>query len=222
MIAKVVVPGAELSHATSGSRVQRHHHLTPYIALVLRGRYLEAGDCGRIEVEAGDVLFHDAFDGHTDQFGIAGADILNLPLARSPAFPKGRVDDADAIVRLAQRDPTAAAAALDDQVEELPVAPLDWPDSLAAALRSESEFALDAWSDAHGLAPTSVSRGFRLAYGVSPKRYRLEQRTAAAARAIAYGSSLVDATYAYRFSDQPHLSRAIRAIYGLTPGRLRH
>lgn len=222
MIGPVVAPGAELERAQSRSRVQRHHHLTPYVAVVLRGGYLEAGDCRRIAVGPGDVLFHDAFDGHADHFGGSGADILNLPLARAPCFAKGRVHDVDAIVRLAQRDPIAAAVELDEQVEELAVQPLDWPDALAAALRSDGAFALAAWSDSQGLSPTSVSRGFKMAYGVSPKRYRLEQRAAEAARAISCGSTLADATYDCRFSDQPHMSRAIRAIYGRTPGKLRH
>ena len=82
-----------------------------------RGGYVEAGDRGRFRAEAGDVLFHDRFEAHQDQFHPGGADIFNLPMAAGPARAAGRLADPDLLVRIAERDPAAAAAMLLEWVE---------------------------------------------------------------------------------------------------------
>ncbi|KAI1692069.1 helix-turn-helix domain-containing protein [Ditylenchus destructor] len=63
--------------------------------------------------------------------------------------------------------------------------PGDWPDLLAATLARDPALSITAWADRAGLDPASVSRGFARAYGVSPKRFRLELRTRSAVRALA-------------------------------------
>ena len=219
-MARLVAPGAEIERAPAGAKIGRHHHLSSYAALVLRGGYVEAGDRGRIAARPGDVLFHHAFEGHADQFDRSGAEILNLPVPTAPPVERARVADPDSIVRFAERDGAAAAELLLEQAQPLTPTIGDWPDLLALALR-RAPVRLDSWAAAHGLTPSSVSRGFRLAYGTSPKRYRIEQCAAAAARAIAAGSRLVDACLAAGFADQPHMTRTLRLLYGVTPRRLR-
>ena len=54
---------------------------------------------------AGDVLLHDAFESHQDQFGSGGADILNLRLTGTAQRTPGAVADPDAIAMAAERDP---------------------------------------------------------------------------------------------------------------------
>lgn len=198
----------------------RHRHRHGYAAVVLSGGYVEAGDCGRFRAAPGDVLFHDAFDAHGDRFSAAGAEILNLPLPVAPPFALGHCPDPDAIVRVAEQDPATAAAMLLQNCAEREHSIGDWPDLLAGALRSR-HLRLAEWASIHGLAPSSVSRGFKLAFGVTPQRYRLELRAAAAARAIASGARIAEAGFAAGFADQPHLSRTLRALYGVTPGQLR-
>ena len=46
----------------------RHRHAEPYMAIVIEGGYLEAGDIGRIEARSGDVLLHGSFEAHQDKF----------------------------------------------------------------------------------------------------------------------------------------------------------
>lgn len=218
---RLIAPGAEIDRAPGGLRIERHHHENAYAALVLRGGYLEAGDRGRIRAEAGAVLIHRGFEGHFDTIGSRGADILNLGLRRMPDYPLGHCSDPDSVVRLAESDRLAAAQLLIASIQPAAVEPLDWPDLLAAALRDASFVGLGGWAHSHGLTPSRLSRGFSLAYGVTPKRYRLEYRAAAAARAIRSGAVLSEAAFASGFSDQPHMTRAVGSIFGRSPRQLR-
>jgi AraC-like DNA-binding protein len=221
-MAAIVPPGCEISREATARRVERHHHLSPYAALVLRGGYVEAGDRGRFLARAGDVLFHDSFDAHRDQFDAGGADILNLPIPEGAALAVGRATDPDRVVRESERDPTAAARLLLESVEPGSPAFSDWPDLLARDLRADRVVRLADWAEAAGLHPCSASRGFRLCYGVSPQRYRLEQRAARAARAARRArGSLASVAAEAGFADQAHMTRAIGRFFGRTPAALR-
>jgi AraC-like DNA-binding protein len=202
-------------------RLARHRHAEGYVALVLSGSYVEAGDGARIAAGPGDVILHSCYDAHQDDFGRAGATVLNLPLAA--AMPRyGRIADADAVVRLAKRDPAAAAGLIAGKVVAHRTQARDWPDLLAEALSGEDEVALRDWADRAGIAPQSLSRGFRQAYGVSPKRYRLEQRTRAALRRMdGWTGTLAALAAEAGFADQAHLTRAVSALTGAPPQRLK-
>lgn len=200
----------------------RHRHIEGYAALVLAGGYVEAGDGGRIRVQAGQVVIHGAYEAHQDHFASAGALVLNLPVAGGLDTITGIVKDADAIAREAERDIRAAAAMLKETVRPLNTQLTDWPDQLATALASPREFSIEDWADEMGLAPPSISRGFRQAYGVSPKRYRLEQRTLRALRKLqAWPGTLAGLAADVGFADQAHLTRAVLAMTGVAPHRLR-
>ncbi len=219
----VVRPGLEISREGPARHVERHRHIEPYAALVLRGGYVEAGDSGRFHASPGDVLLHDGFEAHQDRFGRSGAEILNLPLPASPPFPFGRIADPDAVVKLAEHDARAAADALLNQLEMRDAGRGDWPDLLAKDLRSGRVPSLAGWASGHGILATSLSRGFTLAYGISPQRYRAEQRGARAARALRSSrASLSEIAFASGFADQPHMTRMLRSLYGAPPGRLRY
>jgi AraC-like DNA-binding protein len=210
-----------ISTHRASDRMSRHRHLEGYAALVLSGGYLEAGDRGRIRVQAGQVLIHGAYEAHQDHFSRAGAVVLNIPLVDAlDAATTGAVDDPDAIVRLAERDMAGAAALLKDTFRPRDALLMDWPDRLAAALAREPGFAIADWADAMGLAPQSISRGFRLAYGISPKRYRIEQRTLRAIRNLRHWPGTVAALAAEMgFADQAHLTRSVVALTGCAPTR---
>ena len=51
----------------AGTVMQRHRHAIGYVAVVLAGGYLEAGDAGRRRVGPGDALVHRPFEGHLDR-----------------------------------------------------------------------------------------------------------------------------------------------------------
>jgi AraC-like DNA-binding protein len=211
-----------MTRHSASERMPRHRHIEGYAALVLAGGYVEAGDGGRIRVQAGQVVIHGAYEAHQDHFASAGALVLNLPVAGGLDTITGIVKDADAIAREAERDIRAAADLLKETVRPLNTQLTDWPDQLAAALASPREFSIEEWADEMGLAPPSISRGFRQAYGVSPKRYRLEQRTLRALRKLqAWPGTLAGLAADVGFADQAHLTRAVLAMTGVAPHRLR-
>jgi AraC-like DNA-binding protein len=173
-------------------------------------------------VESGQVVIHGAYEAHQDYFARAGALVLNLPLIGTLDGFTGVVTDADAIAREAERDILSAAALLKETICPMDALLTDWPDQLAIALASQRDFSIEDWADEMGLAPPSISRGFRQAYGVSPKRYRLEQRTLRALRKLqAWPGTLAGLAADVGFSDQAHLTRAVLAMTGVAPHRLR-
>ena len=206
----------------AGGRMERHRHAAAYAALVLSGGYVEAGDRGRFHARPGQVLIHGAWESHMDAFSGAGARVLNLPLAGPVGFAAGEVADPDAVARAAERNLAEAAALLRETIRPLDAALDDWPDLLAATLRRDPDAALEVWAEAAGLAPATVSRGFRQAFGTSPRRYRAEQRALKAAEALVIRADALAALAAdLGFVDQAHMTRAVSALTGLAPGRLR-
>ena len=206
----------------STTRLGRHRHAIPYMALVLQGGYLEAGEHGRICVGAGNVVYHQAHGAHLNDFGGRGAVVLNLPLDCQQARVTGVIDNPDAVVRAAERDVRDAAALLAEQFRATDLRLRDWPDQLAEALGTPTFIGLAEWARWANLAPQSVSRGFRRAYGVSPKRYRAESRALAAVAGLGeWCGPLAHLAADHGFADQAHMARAMRMVTGMTPSALR-
>jgi AraC-like DNA-binding protein len=206
-----------------GQRFLRHRHPCPYAAVVLAGAYREAGSGGRFRVSSGEVMFHDAFDAHLNCVEPTGAVILNIPL-QSYAVQRAHfgVANVDEIAALAERDPAAAELELHKSLIDLSAPAGDWPDLLAADLRLNAVVSLQLWSAHHGLAPHSLSRGFRNAFGVSPKRFGLESKAHVALRLIrsrATPLSIIAADAG--FSDQAHMTRTIAELTGNPPSHWR-
>jgi AraC-like DNA-binding protein len=206
----------------AGAPMPRHRHVEPYMAIVVQGGYLEAGDGGRVEACPGDVLLHGPFEAHRDAFRPQGATVLNLPLPSGAGSGFGRIADVDAIVRLAERDLRQASSLGQAKMTACSGSLNDWPDLLADALRDDPNLQITEWADRLGLAAASVSRGFARAYGISPKRFRLEARVRHAARRLQFWhGSLAALAVECGFADQAHMSRALSALTGFTPARLR-
>jgi AraC-like DNA-binding protein len=202
-----------------GHALPRHRHASAYVALVLAGRYLEAGDAGRRWVEPGAVALHGAFDAHADWVPSSGARVLNLPFVHEAATTGfGYVPDPDAIARLSETDPLAASEMVLRTVTMIDCQLLDWPDDLALHLRSHEDDSMRAWAHRRSLSPSTVSRGFQRAFGLSPQRYRLEARTQVAIRRLATTpDALATVATEVGFADQAHMTRSVRALTGLTP-----
>lgn len=216
-------PIGRLRHQANELR-DRHCHDDPFVAVVLRGGYQEAGDEGRWNVRAGDVLIHHAFESHLDRFDSRGADVLVLPVPAGLSQARtmrGRVADPDLLVRLAERDLHAAQAALAGQFTATTVPTLDWPDALAADLRAMRDIPLGQWAEQAGLRPETLSRGFRLAYGCTPKAYRASLRARAAVTALRGEMPLAGIAHQLGYADQAHMTRAVTALTGLPPGSWR-
>lgn len=214
------VPGREL--CDSGD-LPRHRHAAGYMTLILAGGYDEAGDVGRFRVRPGDLLVHRPFEAHRNAFGRRSAEVLNLPLVDLPHLGAlNRLPDPDLIARLAERDPAVAAraAAVCARPAE---GEWDWPDDLAAALRTRPDlFRIGQWALDRGLAPASVSRGFRNVFGTTPERYRAEGRARRAwRRIVSTGQPLAAIACELGFADQAHMTRCVGAVTGRPPARWR-
>jgi AraC-like DNA-binding protein len=200
----------------------RHCHDEAFVAVVLEGGYQEAGDEGRWNVRPGDALIHHGFESHLDRFEANGARVLVLGLPAGLAGVRqvrGRVDDPDRLVRLAERDDRAASLIFAEMFAPAPLAELDWPDMLANDLRDLDPFSLSLWAEEKGIRPETLSRGFRAAYGCTPKAYRSDVRARAALAAVR-ASSEPFAAIAHRlhFTDQSHMTHAVARLTGAAPG----
>lgn len=210
--------GIGIGRHAAGESLPRHRHATGYVALVIGGGYDEAGDQGRLSASAGTVVVHGDWTAHRDHFGARGAQVLNLPLPAGLLPGMGHIADPDAAVRLAERDAHDAAAYVREQFRRGFARCDDWPDLLADALTVDPGLALTPWAGRMGLDPASVSRGFVRAYGVSPKRFRLEVRTRRALAALpAWSGRLADLAADQGFADQAHLARSVAAMTGMSP-----
>jgi AraC-like DNA-binding protein len=216
-----VVAGIE--QLPRGIDLPRHRHTAGYATVVLGGAFVEASFAGRFVVEPGDVLLHGHYDCHANHaLTERGPQILRLPWFDDGIEGHFRVGDPDRLARIAERDPLAATAVLRRTLE--PVAPraLRWTDRLAAALAVDPSLSLHEWADQERLAPETLSRGFREAFGVSPKLFRLEVRTRCAWRALARSErSLTAIAHEHGFADLAHMSRSVCEFTGFPPSRWR-
>jgi AraC-like DNA-binding protein len=204
-------------------RLDRHRHDEAFIALVLAGAYVEAGDTGRYRLRPGDVLMHRCWEYHLDEVASSGAQVLILPLPTAWEGPTHAVaPDPDAVARLAERDLPAALGLLAGDLRAAVSQPQDWPDLLAARLRQDPDAPVASWARELGLHPGSLARGFRQVFGVTPAAYRLYQRTHRAIGHIVQGNAGLAAVAAQcGFADQAHMSRAIRRMTGQAATQLR-
>lgn len=207
--------------------LDRHRHRDSYVAVVLSGGYEEAGDRGRHRVGPGQAILHGAFEAHTNRYSSQGAEVLNLALPpwSEPAMAVVNVADPDEVVRTAERDPKAAAELVLSTMElcgHSADAALDWPDELASALRLNPGLRLEEWARSRGLADATVSRGFRRIYGISPSGYRAQCKARLAWKlASTTAERLPGIALDAGFCDQAHMTRAVSAITGQSPGSWR-
>jgi AraC-like DNA-binding protein len=204
--------------------IPRHVHRRAYAAVVLSGRYEEAGDSGRHRVQAGDVVLHEAFEAHLDRFPMSGAVVLNISMPAACAFRSGvgRIQDPDAIVRLAEKGDSEAAVVLLRSTEMSQHDFQDWPDELAMSLAHDASVSLADWGESKGISPWTLSRGFAKVFGISPSAFRARARTRQAWRAIRLDETPLSAVAAHcGFADQSHMTRSVKRMTGRSPGAWR-
>jgi len=188
--------------------------------MVLSGGYEEAGDRGRFQVKAGDVVLHERFEAHINRFAASGAVVFNLPLPDKDSFMPGwaSIADPDFIVRVAEKNKAEAAGLLLSTVTVRQAGFADWPDELAADLMKNPSLSLLRWSEKRGLTPWGLSRGFMQVFGVSPSRFRARSRARHAWKAIqTNGKPLAQIAADLGFSDQPHMTRSVKELTGAVP-----
>jgi AraC-like DNA-binding protein len=186
----------------------------------LSGYYEEFGDEGKVQGSPGIALFHDRYEGHLDRFLSPQVGVLNLPLDLQPTFSAGAaiVQDVDAVVRAAERDPIEAALMLIDTSTQIHIKATDWPEKVAGELITNPAMHLGEMARRYGLSPSSFTRGFKKTFGISPEAFRARVRVRAAWRSIRQTREPFAAIAArLGFSDQSHMTRTIRQLTGTTP-----
>jgi AraC-like DNA-binding protein len=216
----VIMKGMRMWQTIRTSVLGRHAHEEAYAALVLSGGYEEAGDNGRFQVKAGDVVFHGQFEAHLDRFSETGAEVLNLPLPLGCSYRPGiaRAADPDSVARMAERSRRDAIHWLLSRAISKRPQPADWPDELAAELIQNPSLKLSQWGERNCIAPWTVSRGFALVFGISPETFRARVRARYALRSIQDTKEpLASVAAELGFSDQSHMTRSIKHLTGIRP-----
>jgi len=201
-----------------------HRHNAAYGALVLDGNYEEASVDGRFSCGRGTLVIHPVWHAHGDTFGTGGATVLNLPLPDmdTSALQAFDVNDVDCLERLAHDDPGAAAqAALDEGRLHPPLAPARWLVRYVESLLLESGVETGSLARRIGISPEHASRACKAWFGLGPAKLRREGQLRRAITVLRAGGSPSDAVHEAGFCDQPHLTRLLKRMTGLTPARLR-
>ncbi|MGI5125356.1 AraC family transcriptional regulator [Pseudonocardia sp. CA-107938] len=71
-----------------------------------------------------------------------------------------------------------------------------------------------------GVHPSHLVRSFTTAIGIPPQTYVRQLRVARARELICAGFALDDVAQMANFSDQPHLTREFKKVFGVPPGAL--
>jgi AraC-like DNA-binding protein len=80
---------------------------------------------------------------------------------------------------------------------------------------------LQRLAGAAGVTRFQVIRDFKKVTGLTPGAFIRDRRLRRASALIGHGVGLAEAAAAAGFADQSHLSRAFRAMHGITPGAFR-
>lgn len=80
---------------------------------------------------------------------------------------------------------------------------------------------LDRIAAIAGLSPYHINRAFRQAFGVPPHVFLVQMRLARARALLREGRSPANVAAETGFTDQSHLTRHFRRVFGVTPGAYR-
>ena len=69
------------------------------------------------------------------------------------------------------------------------------------------------------ISESELIRIFRRNFGISPNRWRMQLRANEVARVLRKSGSLADVSIDCGFSDQAHMSRTFKRVFGVTPGQ---
>lgn len=207
----------------AGHRIERHRHEHAYAIFTLAGSMQQVSYAGRVATRPGQLLVQPTLDCHANCSGRAGVSIFRLPWRRECGLGGlFELQEADQLIRLAERNPVAASEWAFELVRGMePVPPQfdDWEDLLAAELAAGRVASLASWAANTGLAAETVSRGFARRYHCTPVCFRGELRTRSAWLRLT-GSALPLAEVAAEsgFADQAHMTRAVGRLTGYSPG----
>jgi AraC-like DNA-binding protein len=205
----------------------RHHHLHAYATVVLAGEFEQFSYAGRLKLQAGDVLINPTLDSHSNRMrSRGGVTLIRLPWRHDGSFGGVfRNLSIDTVERVAGRDSAQASGLLEEQLKgRVPTAfPLqDWPDKLALDLGVNPRLRIAGWAANHGVTREYAWRCFYRTFGVAPARFRAEMNTRGALLALVRSSEPLSKVAAdWGFSDQSHMTRAVKSLTGISPAQCR-
>jgi AraC-like DNA-binding protein len=203
-------------------QVLRHRHAMPYVAIVMKGNYCEAGDQGAFDLREGDVVFHSSFEAHANWIGKWGAQVMNITMPANACLPPAfRVRDPEALIQADMRASSDFMALIEPHDMIVPLK-CDWEDQLASALRADPHMRLSAWAAENKICVETISRGFRRRFGTTAIGYRAATRARGAWRCVQDSKlPLAQIAPSFGYADQAHMTRGIVALTGVTPARWR-
>ena len=241
-VAEKTLAGARLLQKVHGSResIPAHDHETPYLSLVLRGRYTEALKGRKIHLHTGAAVMHPAGERHEDRFAeTTDLLVLELPgrLAEHEAFSDSRMVEGPAIARIGA---TLIRELRDgDDVSELVVegamhelgallarsrrpprksgGVASRADSMIRERFSES-ISVGTIAEAIGTHPAHLSRSFQEQAGCTIGERIRARRVEHVCAKLASDSRLAEIALEAGFADQSHMTRVFRRLVGTTPG----
>jgi AraC-like DNA-binding protein len=214
----------------ANTQIAAHRHQNAYVALVLSGNYLESGPDGSWQCSAGELVVHPPYHLHANCMGTSGARVLNFELPTHVETKLGRstygvyvLPDPGRLERMSRRDPYAALAEADAVKERKPQdASSSWLDRLAETFLQTPNRPVAALARVTRCSPEHLSRAFRKRFGIAPAAFRREQRLRRALHLLADSDrNLCEVALECGFSDQPHMTRELKQMTGLTPQRLK-
>jgi AraC family transcriptional regulator len=228
-------------------RIPRHTHETPYVCVVVEGRYEERSGRGTATCAASTLLLHPAGAVHSDRFGAGATRLLMLemdgswlealdapPLREPGIFASGPVAAFGTRLRreAAWRDDVSPLA-LEGLVLEL-LASVHRERTPAGTRvpawlrrtreRLESSFrrppSIAQLAAEAGVHPAHLTRSFRRHFLRSIGAFTREARVNRA-KELLPKLPLADVALACGFADQSHFTRTFRRLQGVTPAEFR-
>lgn len=198
-----------------------HFHEEDQLVVVLRGRRRLVLGKDTLSAAAGETLWVPAGVVHhslaetepllcINAYLPSGAyDPVALRTELSAAWHAGRLADRQAVEALLVRHKLAAPcpapqAPPQQNLQWLQIAPTD---------------SVTASAQAHGLSREHYTRQFTRQHGVSPQQHRLLQRLNLARQQLRAGAAIAEVALDAGFTDQSHLGRMFKRVFGTSPGR---
>ena len=210
----------------AGDTLRTHRHDRAYSALVLDGSYVEASADGPVHCTPGTLVLHPRWHAHGNRFGHSGAKVINLDLDDDFVAGPGL---SLRVLRVADLDEASAVFArghhhLGDLLRACAQADVpalhDWQPVFLHELQ-HGDLPVSVLARRAGVSFAHASRSFLRSHGMPPQLLRRELRCRQALALLAGDAALAEVAAASGFSDQSHLSRALRLATGATPTQLR-
>ena len=204
----------------------RRHRADASLLLMVDGMMVLSSYRGRERLERGALAILPTFGAHALRAGPGGAAWLELPWRTDWSLGATiDVPDVDRLLLLAAYNVTVALAEIErimDCAQIRQSMRLHWIDDLRAAMIADPHLNISSWAKASRVSREGAARAFRVAYDISPARFRLELRARNAwARIVSGSDPLSLIALETGFADQAHMTRSVGWLTGKSPSAWR-